>query len=67
MWLKLNAEYIAGIVTGAGLLLVLIALSADAGMLKADGLQGAGIKFAAIAMILAGGGTKWRVQRRSPN
>ena len=65
MWLKLNAEYVAGIVAGAGLLLFLLALSVDSGMLNAEGLKGAGTKFAALAMILAGGGMKWRAQRGS--
>ena len=62
MWLKLYADYIAGIVSGFGLLLFLLALSADSGLLNADGLKGAGTKFAALAMILAGGGMKWRAQ-----
>ena len=48
MWLKLNAEYVAGIVAGAGLLLFLLALSVDSGMLNAEGLKGAGTKFAAL-------------------
>lgn len=65
MWKRLNAEYVAGIVAGAGLLLFLLALSADSGMLNAGGLKGAGTKFAAMAMILAGGGMRWRAQRDS--
>lgn len=65
MWLKLNTDYVAGIVGGAGLLLFLMALSADAGLLSFDGLKGAGTKFAGIAMILAGGGMKWRAQSRT--
>jgi hypothetical protein len=65
MWIKLNTDYVAGIVGGAGLLLFFLALSADAGMISADGLKGAGTKFAAIAMILAGSGMKWRSQGRS--
>lgn len=62
MWIKLHAEYVAGLISGAGLLLFLLALSADAGMIEAAGLKGAGVKFAAIAMLLAGGGMKWRAQ-----
>ncbi len=65
MWIKFNIEYVAGIVGGAGLLLFLLALSADAGMISADGLKGAGTKFAGLTMILAGSGMKWRAQRRS--
>jgi hypothetical protein len=65
MWIKLNIDYVAGIVVGAGLLLLLLALSADAGMISADGLKGAGTKFAGLAMILAGGGMKWRAQGRA--
>jgi len=65
MWLKFNTEYVAGIVGGAGLLLFLLALSADSGMISANGLTGAGTKFAGLAMILAGGGMKWRAQGRS--
>ena len=65
MWIKFNSDYIAGIVGGAGLLLFLIVLLADASLLSADGLRGAGTKFAGLALILAAGGLKWRVQRRS--
>lgn len=65
MWIRFTLEYVAGIVAGAGLLLFLLALSADSGLLAADGLKGAGTKFAGLAMILAGGGMKWRVQRNS--
>jgi hypothetical protein len=65
MWIKFNTDYVAGIVAGAGLLLVLLALSADSGMVSAEGLKGAGTKFAGLAMILAGGGMKWRAQVRS--
>ena len=64
MWIKFNSDYIAGIVCGAGLLLFLIALLADTLLLSADGLRGAGTKFAGLALILAGGGFKWRAQRR---
>jgi hypothetical protein len=65
MWIKFTAEYIAGIVAGAGLLLFMLALAADSGLLSADGLRGAGTKFAALAMVLAGGGMKWWAQSRS--
>ena len=67
MWIKFNTDYVSGIVGGAGLLLFLLALSADSGMISADGLRGAGTKFAAIAMLLTGGGMKWRSQARSKN
>ena len=65
MWIKFNTDYVAGIIVGAGLLLVLLSLAADSGMISADGLKGAGTKFAGFAMILAGGGMKWRAQGRS--
>lgn len=65
MWIKFNTDYVAGIVGGAGLLLFLLALSADSGVISAEGLKGAGFKFAALAMVLAGGGMKWRSQGRS--
>lgn len=65
MWIKFNTEYVAGIVGGAGLLFFFLALSADVGMISTDGLKGAGTKFAGLAMILAGGGMKWRAQGRS--
>lgn len=65
MWIKFNTDYVAGIVGGAGLLLFLLALSADVGMISAEGLKGAGTKFAGLAMILAGGGMKWRAQGRA--
>ncbi len=65
MWLKFNTEYVAGIVGGAGLILFLLALAADSGMISADGLKGAGTKFAGLTMILAGGGIKWQAQGRS--
>ena len=65
VWIKFNTDYVAGIVGGAGLLLFLLALSADAGMISADGLKSAGTKFAGLAMILASGGMKWRAQSRS--
>jgi len=64
MWIKLTSEYVSGIVAGAGLLLLLLALSADSELLAADGLKGAGVKFAALAMVLAGGGIKLRAQSR---
>lgn len=67
MWIKFNTDYVAGIVGGAGVLLFLLALSADSGMIAADGLRGAGTKFAGLAMILAGGGMKWRAQARPKN
>ena len=67
MWPRLNAEYVAGIVSGIGLLLFLLALSVDSGLLNADGLRGAGTKFAGLAMILAGGGIKWRAQAALKN
>lgn len=63
MWIKFNADYVYGMISGAGLLLFLLALSADGGMVSADGLKGAGTKFAGLAMILAGGGMKWQSQR----
>lgn len=65
MWLKFNADYVAGIVGGAGLMLFLLALSADADMISADGLKNAGTKFAGLAAILAGAGMKWRTQRHT--
>lgn len=65
MWIKFNTDYVAGIVSRLGLLLFLLALSADSGMISADGLKGAGTKFAGLAMILAGGGMKWQAQGRS--
>lgn len=65
MWIKFNTEYFAGIVGGAGLLFFFLALSADAGMISADGLKGAGAKFAGLSMILAGAGMKYRAQGRS--
>lgn len=65
MWIKFNTDYTAGTVGGAGLLLFLLALAADAGIISADGLKGGGTKFAGLAMILAGGGMKWRAQSRS--
>jgi hypothetical protein len=65
LWIKFNTDYVAGIVGGAGLILFLLALSADSGMIAADGLKGAGTKFAGLAMILAGSGMKWRAQSRS--
>ena len=65
MWIKFNTDYVAGIVAGAGLLLVVQSVSADAGMISADGLKSAGTKFAGLAMILAGGGMKLRAQSRS--
>ena len=65
MWIKFNTDYVAGIVVGAGFLLLLLALSADSGMISADGLKGAGTKFVGLAMMLAGGGMKWRTQGRS--
>jgi len=65
MWTKFTLDFIAGIVAGAGLLLFLLALSADSGMISADGLKGAATKFAGLAMILAGSGMKWRAQSRS--
>ena len=65
MFIKFTVDYLAGMITGAGLLLFLLAISADAEMLSADSLKGLGVKFAAIAMILAGGGVKWRSQSRS--
>jgi len=64
MWIKFNTDYVAGIIGGAGLLLFLLALAADAGMSSADGLTGGGVKFAGIALILAGSGMKWRAQGR---
>lgn len=65
MWNKFNTDFVAGIVGGAGLLLFLLALLADAGVLSADGLKGAGVKFAGLALILAGSGMKWRTPSRS--
>ena len=65
VWIKFNTDYVAGIVAGAGLLLLLLSFSADAGMISADGLRSAGMKFAGLAMILAGGGMKLRAQSRS--
>lgn len=64
MWIKFNTEYVAGIIGGAGLLLFLLALTADSGMISADGLKGAGTKFAGLTMVLAGGGMKMRAQGR---
>jgi len=64
MWIRFTPDYVAGIVVGAGLLLFLLALSADLEWISADGLQGAGPRFAALAMVLAGGGLKWRAQSR---
>ena len=63
MWSRFRLEYIAGIISGAGLLLFLLALAADSGMISAEGLKGAGTKFAALAMILGGGGMNWRAQQ----
>ncbi len=65
MWNRVNTDFVAGIIGGAGLLLFLLALAADAGMISADGLKSAGTKFAGLAMILSGGGMKWRNQARS--
>jgi len=65
MWTKFTLDFIAGIVAGAGLLLFLLALSADSGMISADGLKGAATKFVGLAMILAGSGMKWWAQSRS--
>ena len=64
MWIKFSTDYVAGIVVGAGFLLLLLSLSADSGMISADGLKGAGTKFVSLAMIFAGGGMKWRAQSR---
>lgn len=63
MWIKLTTEYVAGLVSGAGLLLLMLALATDAGLLSADGLKAPGTKFAALAVLLAGSGMKWRGQR----
>ena len=65
MWIKFNTDYVAGIIGGAGLLLFVLGLAADSGMISADGLKSAGTKFAGLAMILAGGGMKWRAQCRA--
>lgn len=65
MGMKSSTEYAAGIVGGAGLLLFLVALAADAGMIKADAFKVAGTKFAGLAMILAGAGMKWRAKARN--
>jgi hypothetical protein len=65
MWIKFSIDYISGMVSGAGLLLLLLAIAVDAGTLNAEGLKGAGPKFAALALILAGGGMKWRSQLTS--
>lgn len=64
MWLKISDDYVAGIVSGFGLLLFFLALSADSELLNADRLKSPGTRFAALAMILAGGGMKWRAQGR---
>ena len=58
MWIRLTKDYVAGIVVGAGLLLLLLAVSAETGILAVDVLKGVGAKFGAFAMILAGGGMK---------
>lgn len=64
MWIKFTEDYIAGLISGAGLLLLVVGLCADAGILTADGLQGAGTKFAGLALLLAGGGLKLQSQNR---
>lgn len=62
MRIKFTQDYIAGIIVGAGLAVFLLSLAADSDMLTAESLGKSGAKFAGLAMLIAGGGMKWRSQ-----
>ena len=62
MWIRFTAEYIAGISTGAGAAIFFIALAAQSDLLSSEFLTGSGALFAGLALILGGGGMKWRAQ-----
>ena len=63
MWIKFTADYIAGAIAGAGLIVVLLSLTADSDLLKPDFLTRPGTIYAGLAMLLAGGGMKLRAQQ----
>ena len=62
MWIRFTAEYIAGIFTGAGVAIFFLALAVRSNLLSSELLTGSGALFAGLALILGGGGMKWRAQ-----
>ena len=62
MSIKFTVEYIAGIFTGAGTAIFFLALAAQSDLLSPDFLTSSGALFAGLALIMGGGGMKWRAQ-----
>lgn len=61
---KMTADYMAGMMTGAGLAMFFLALGVQSNLLKPDILINSGIMFAGLALGLGGGAMKMRSQQR---
>ena len=61
---KLTPDYVAGMMTGAGLAMFFLALGVQSDLLKQDILINSGIMFAGLALVLGGGAMKMRGQSR---
>lgn len=60
---KMTTDYIAGMMTGAGFAVFLLALGMQSELLKQNILVTSGIMFAGLALVLGGGGMKMRSQQ----
>ena len=63
MWIKFTPDYLAGIMTGAGLACFFTALAVRSGMISPSVVSTSGCVFTGLALILGGGGYKWRTQQ----
>ena len=64
MWIKFSIDYIAGMLTGVGVAVVLLSLVTQAGLWKVNLLAYTAAFLAGLVFTLAGGGLKWWAQSR---
>ncbi len=64
MWIKFSIDYVAGMLTGAGVAIVLLSLITQAGFFKVNLLSYTASFLMGLVLALAGGGLKWWAQSR---
>lgn len=60
---KLTSDYCAGMMTGCGIAMFLLALGVQSQFLKSDIMVNSGIMFAGLALLLGGGGIMLRKRK----